>query len=83
MGTQDELDREAERLATSLMERREEEDGQIAAEVRGARIIYRVGLVHWLRVLLLIAPLCFEPIEESFKSATGLGTWEPKNHKLP
>lgn len=35
-GLQDDLDRETERLATSTRERREEEDEQIAIEVRGA-----------------------------------------------
>lgn len=39
MGLQDEVDRETERLAASLRERREEEDQQIEAEVRGAPML--------------------------------------------
>lgn len=35
VGLQDELDRETERLASSLRERWQEEDEQIAAEVSG------------------------------------------------
>lgn len=48
VGMQDELDRETERLASSLKERWEEEDQQIAAEVRGAHGV----LVSGDRVLL-------------------------------
>lgn len=38
VGLQDDLDRETERLATSLRGRREEEDEQIVAEVGAARV---------------------------------------------
>lgn len=48
VGMQDELDRETERLASSLKERWEEEDQQIEAEVRGAHLV----LISGDRVLL-------------------------------
>lgn len=50
MGLQEELDRETERLATSIRERREEEDEQIVTEVRVVEVCGYACCVVSLRV---------------------------------